>query len=262
MDYPLSTESTSGLLVWTAPSICSHTMSRTCTPNYPTQRSGRVSHQFLQWSFQYISGLAKSWLVNLRRRAVFQSHHQYDASRCVLVRRTDLLPAINFELDNTYLTVGGVTLRQTVGASMGGYLSPAMAMMTCMIAERNLHATLGADRRYIAGIRYMDDGTLALCVPHERPHLLNHLRAAALHCYPEGMICKVTGEGTSTRMLEQRIFVNGGKVHACHANKNGHALAGRMKPPFVSFLHSSASKRATSLQRMDQGRLCPHNFKH
>ena len=57
-------------------------------------------------------------------------------------------------------------------------------MMTYMLAERNLHATLGADRHYISGIRYMDDGTLVLTF--KRPHLLNHVRTAALHCYPEG----------------------------------------------------------------------------
>jgi hypothetical protein len=207
---------------------------------------------FLQWS-QTCRAAApdcaravrcNSWLVNLSKRTVCASRSQYDAARCVLIRLADIMPAIEFELQNIYFTVGAVTLRQTVGISMGGYLSPAMAMMTCIMAERHMYATLGADARFLHGIRYMDDGTLVIRVPRTAPALASRLMHAALHAYPRGMQCEITGMGQRTRMLEQRLVVRGNLVAAAHHNKNSAALFTRSPAEFVSFLPASASNGA------------------
>ena len=96
---------------------------------------GAAAH-FLQWTRRRSRVLRpKEWLVDVRRRRVYESRHQYDVSRCVRVRLSDLLDAVAFELDHIFFTVGDVTLQQQLGVSMGGYLSPAMAMMVCMVAE-------------------------------------------------------------------------------------------------------------------------------
>lgn len=206
----------------------------------------RAVTQFLQWHYdtrahppdQRSTRVPSSWLVHIGRRRVCASTRQYDASRCIVVRATDLLAAVEFELSNIFFTVGTVTLQQTVGISMGGYLSPAMAMITCMMAERNMAATLGADARFINGIRYMDDCTTILRTSD--PAMLARLRHIALHAYPEGLECEVTGEGRVTRMLEQQLRVHDGIVTAAHYNKNTAALLTGGTPPFVSFLPASA----------------------
>ena len=201
---------------------------------HPSIRSAAA--HFLQWFRGVHPRAPTEWLVDLRRRRVYASRHQFDAQRCVRVRVTDLLSAVAFELDNIYFNVGDVVLRQQLGISMGGYLSPAMAMMTCMVAERSLHRTLGADARFISGMRYMDDGGLVLRVPAGRPALLAHMRALALAAYPQGMQCIVTHEGQHCRMLEQEFTVRDGAVAVAHRNKNADALLRCQPPPFTSFL--------------------------
>jgi hypothetical protein len=195
---------------------------------------------FLQWFYRVHRRFSKAWLVDLRRRRVLVSKHQFNAQRCVRIRTADLLVAIDFELDNIYFSVGDVVLQQTLGISMGGYLSPAMAMMTCMMAERHMLRTLGADARYLGGIRYMDDATIAFRIPSRRHTLLAKLRAAALAAYPAGMVCEVTHEGQSCRMLEQQLFVVGDQIVAVHRNKNAEDFLQLRAPTFTSFLPASS----------------------
>ena len=200
-----------------------------------------ASAHFLQWSRSLSRRRSPSeWLVDVRRRRVYASRHQYDASRCVRIRLSDLLDAVAFELDNIFFTVGDVTLQQRLGVSMGGYLSPAMAMMTCMVAERRLHRTLGADAKYISGIRYMDDAALIFRIPRNTPLLLERLRACALSAYPQGMQCEVTFEGQRCRMLELDLSIHDGLIAVAHRNKNAEAFMTHQQPPFLSFLPFSS----------------------
>lgn len=55
------------------------------------------------------------------------------------------------------MAIGDTVLRQTAGVSVGGFPSPAMAMMVCIRAERALHASLGTDAKFFGVSRYIDD---------------------------------------------------------------------------------------------------------
>ena len=93
------------------------------------------------------------WDVHRRRRtAVPCTGRSKPPSGCIRISLPQLLPALLFELQHTFICVGDQVLQQTKGAAMGGFISPAMAMLVCIAAERRLHEHLGphvADR--IAG---------------------------------------------------------------------------------------------------------------
>ena len=65
---------------------------------------------------------------------------------------------IHMDLNNTFFTIGNVTLQQTKGVPMGSPLSPVLAIMVCAYYENTFFKTCSVDnRKRIEGIRYVDD---------------------------------------------------------------------------------------------------------
>jgi hypothetical protein len=65
---------------------------------------------------------------------------------------------IEMDLNNTFFTIGDITLQQTKGIPMGSPLSPVLAIMVCAYYENMFFKTCSTDeRKRIEGIRYVDD---------------------------------------------------------------------------------------------------------
>jgi hypothetical protein len=128
---------------------------------------------------------------------------------------------VMWELAHTYFWAGDCLLRQRIGLSMGGCCSPALAQILCIWGEHKMLSTLGADRRYIFGVRFMDDVSLA--VAQGKFHLVLKVLQ---ECYPNS--CILEGDlfpANAIRMLESEIYVaRNGKVVCKHINKNADAM--------------------------------------
>ena len=179
-----------------------------------------------------------AWDVHLRRRAVVPSTGcSATPPECTRVTLPLLLPALLFELRHTLITVGDQVLKQTRGAAMGGYMSPAMAMLVCIAAERCMHARLGPHvTQHIAGFRYVDDGVVVVCF--EEPALYTAVKTAVYAAYPAGMICEETAEGRIIDILEHRIILDTTDIHLLFRPKNFTAHLQHLPPPRVTFFPS------------------------
>lgn len=151
----------------------------------------------------------------------------------IRIEKKHLLPAVEFELNNIFMVVGTTVLQQTAGVPMGGFMSPALAMLVCMQAENKLHKDLGRDARLLAGARYMDDGSVIVKKASEAQY--KRIKEAVLSCYPEGMEALVTGDGLATDMLENRLVVTGDRVESYHRLKNSATLLRGEESVFTTF---------------------------
>jgi hypothetical protein len=139
-----------------------------------------------------------------------------------------LMQLSKFEIEHTFFKVGtSVILKQNVGLSMGGYLSPPLAMIMAMVAEYKWLSTLGVDERLITGVRYVDDG-LVVINSVDIMFILNIIGALLTTCYPEGLELEVTSVGFSCQMLECMIRSKNKRLSIWHYNKNAlSVLSGR-----------------------------------
>ncbi|GBG74756.1 hypothetical protein CBR_g19269 [Chara braunii] len=68
-----------------------------------------------------------------------------------------LMRYVQFDLENCYTVASAVVLRQIVGIPMGKPSSPPLACLMCAKSEWDFLSSLGSQRRYVAGLRFVDD---------------------------------------------------------------------------------------------------------
>jgi hypothetical protein len=121
------------------------------------------------------------------------------------------------EMTNMAFSCAGQLLLQTVGLAMGGYCSPGMAIIVCMMA-----------------VRYVDDVTVVIAKNPAARALLQDLVSHALP--PE---CELECEqplAASVRMLECTVVALDGGVLVTHHNKNGACLHQEGRQQFRKFV--------------------------
>jgi hypothetical protein len=152
---------------------------------------------------------------------------------------------VMWELAHTYFWAGDTLLRQLIGLSMGGCCSPVVAQILCIWGEYKWLSSLGADCRYISGVRFMDDVSLAIA--QGKLHLvISFLR----ECYPN--TCVLEGDlfpAASIRMLESEIYLtNDGSVVCKHLNKNTASMRLKFAQDIIRYTpYASASSRKVQL---------------
>ena len=178
---------------------------------------------------------ATTWDVHLRSHTVVPCTGKAKVpGGCVRTSLQHLLPALHYELQHTFVVVGTQVLRQTRGAAMGGYLSPAMAMLVCIAAERQMHMRLGPQlTNRFAGFRYVDDGVVIVCT--NSPAMYAAVKSAVYGAYPAGMICEETADGRIIDILEHRMLLDGRHIHLMFRPKNLPAHLAHTPPPRVTF---------------------------
>jgi hypothetical protein len=68
-----------------------------------------------------------------------------------------IIDIIEYDMNNVIFTLGNIFLRQINGIPMGGFISAPEAQLVCIYSEVQFHLSIGSDRHYISGSRYMDD---------------------------------------------------------------------------------------------------------
>lgn len=142
-----------------------------------------------------------------------------------------------WELDNNVFWAGNVLLKQRVGISMGGSCSPVLAQILCTWCEYTWLSSLGADARFVRGVRFMDDSTLFVAEGH------SHLVAGYQHgCFPPGCVLECDGAGVScVHMLESVVFVhNGNRLGCVHRNKNQTSILTLHTQHILRYVHARA----------------------
>lgn len=144
----------------------------------------------------------------------------------------DLLPFVQFELENLYFTLRSeVVLRQVIGAAMGGFTSPGCAQCVASVAEYHC-MRLFLRSGYIFAARYMDD-TLCILNLSALRRVRVPLRAVlrpAFHMYdPAGLEVELEAAGRSANVLSSTVDVTRG-VSCVFWNKNADfAATGRRR---------------------------------
>lgn len=161
----------------------------------------------------------------------------------------DLLQFVRFELENLYFSLGSqVTLRQIIGAAMGGFTSPGCAQAVASVAEyRCMRLFLRSG--FLFAARYMDD-TLCILNLSAMRRSRTPLRAVlhpAFHMYDAaGLEVELEAAGSSATVLSSAVDVSSG-VSCVFWNKNadfaasGQQRVRRLQPCLAQ---SRASQRA------------------
>lgn len=158
-----------------------------------------------------------------------------------------------WELDNNFFWAGNVLLKQSIGISMGGSCSPVLAQILCTWCEYTWLSSLGADARFIRGVRFMDDSTLFVVRGH------SHLAVAyQQHCFPAGCVLEGDTVGVSSvNMLESQVSVLSRNRLACvHVNKNQVSLFSHHKQHIMRYVHAHSGTAVSTKFHTACGVLC------
>jgi hypothetical protein len=126
-------------------------------------------------------------------RAQFTTNHSVD-SDCVIFTLDDLFSIIEFDLENTYTSIGNQLFKQHKGCPMGGLLSSFYANTTCAYHE-NTYLSTNPLAPHMWGIRQMDD--LTLFVAHTAGDPSIHANNASIlwqvknHVYKGGLKAEI-----------------------------------------------------------------------
>ncbi|GBG78719.1 hypothetical protein CBR_g27944 [Chara braunii] len=88
----------------------------------------------------------------------------------VSIRLKNLLKAVEFDLQHSFIRCGTRVMKQIFGIPMGKSTSPVLASITCAMAEERFLRALGTDRKLISGWRIMDDILLVAGLPSSGYH--------------------------------------------------------------------------------------------
>ena len=105
-------------------------------------------------------------------KASFTSNSITDENSVVFTL-ADLYSIIEFDLDNTYTTIGNQLFKQLKGCPMGGMLSSFYGNVTCAFHEHT-YLTHEPLAKHIWGIRQMDDLTLFIAHDLNDPNIEAH----------------------------------------------------------------------------------------
>ena len=171
-----------------------------------------------------------------------------------------IIELVNFDLSNALFTVGNTLLKQKQGAPIGGVMSTALAITTCVYSENCFLQTLGVDSRYLRVLRYVDDISGVIAIPrNEKNAWINALvlfRRLRDQCYPKELLLKpeVIENGTF-RFLETLTTISGSEICVKHYSKNAESIAAYGCQKFYTIQHSTSfspwrSKFGVAIARM------------
>lgn len=151
-------------------------------------------------------------------KAQFTTNNAVD-SECVIFNLNDLYTIIDFDLRNTYTTIGNQIFKQNEGCPMGGLLSSFYGNTTCAFHENNFLNNEPLARN-IWGIRQMDDLTLFIAHDKSDPKRItnnNYIRNQITNNVYKG--------GLEAEIQEPEIDTDGKYVHQfagheIHTHKN------------------------------------------
>jgi hypothetical protein len=168
------------------------------------------------------------------RKCQLSLHGNCGSQRYFKLTLRQIFDLAKLEMTSMAFTCAGQLLLQTVGLAMGGYCSPGMAIIVCMMHERAWAISRRVRSTQLLAVRYVDDVTVVISDTPASRVLLADLVQNALP--PE---CELECEqplAASARMLECSIAVVDGRLLITHHNKNGASLQQEGQQRFRKFV--------------------------
>jgi hypothetical protein len=151
-------------------------------------------------------------------RAQFTTNNAVD-SDCIIFNLNDLFEIVDFDLQNTYTTIGNQIFKQNDGCPMGGLLSSFYGNTTCAYHE-NMFLNTDPLSNDIWGIRQMDDLTLFIAHNKNDPNtkrdndrIRNHIQN---NVYRGGLEAEIQEPDHDT----DGKFIHQFAGHEIHTHKN------------------------------------------
>lgn len=148
------------------------------------------------------------------------------------IRVKDIIKIVEFDLNNCYIKIGEIVLKQRWGVPMGSPLSPVLVIVICTKYEVTFMETLGRDNR-LRVKRYIDD---VWCVGKyrrestiERQDTFRAITDLKSHCYHPRMVLETEGISEVAEFLECKIEKREGKWRCEYRVKNREREESRMK---------------------------------
>jgi hypothetical protein len=138
---------------------------------------------------------------------------------------TQIFEIVSFDIRSAVFTLGSHLFLQKSGAPIGGVLSTAEAIATCVHAEHVWHSSLGVDAMFIRVVRYVDD--LIGVAVFDNKSEVSRVRAQTLvqqlqsSCYPDGLVLqREQFQNKSVVFLEAKVHVSANKITVSHHSTN------------------------------------------
>lgn len=150
----------------------------------------------------------------------------------VELRLRDVIRVVEFDLNNCYIRIGKVMLKQKWGVPMGSPLSPVLAVLICTKYERVFIESLRCDRN-LKVKRYIDDvwcvGKYLSESATERQDTLSAMVDLKSFCYHPRMVLETEGVKEWADFLEARIERRGKEWRCEYRVKNVEREEGGLK---------------------------------
>eukprot|EP00026_Physarum_polycephalum_P003471 Phypoly_transcript_03483.p1 GENE.Phypoly_transcript_03483~~Phypoly_transcript_03483.p1 ORF type:complete len:357 (-),score=31.02 Phypoly_transcript_03483:258-1328(-) len=194
--------------------------------NMYTELPHREIMEAIEWLIERVKGKIRGckWLrVEKKGRGGGGFGRGEKKKGFVEMKIEDIIKVVMFDLNNCYIRLGKVIVKQGWGIPMGSPLSPILAIVICVKYEVVFLGTLGVDNR-LKVKRYMDDvwmiGRYARGCKEEREEISKVVRDFRMFCYHERM--EIETEGTQERVdfLECTIERREGKWECEYRVKN------------------------------------------
>ena len=132
---------------------------------------------------------------------------------------------VKFHVGSAYFKVGEMILLQKAGVPIGGVLSTALAVATCVYSETSFLKALGPDLKNLRVIRYVDDITGLVAFLANDPTSFIQAQNLVLklqnECYPEELVLKTEPiQKGKYKFLETITTVQGNTIKLRHLSKN------------------------------------------
>ena len=151
-----------------------------------------------------------------------------------------IVQTVIFDLQNSYCTVGDRVNRQIKGIPMGSPLSPALAIITCMRAEKEFISSIATDSQYLRGSRWMDDLLITIIRTEENSKRMNEIEHRIKTIYPN-MTLELEKQVDDSKFLESRIRLElDNRVNLTYYNKNKEAIQKNDELVFRTMMHRSS----------------------
>lgn len=158
---------------------------------------------------------------------------------------TQIRGVVHFDVGSAYFSVGDTILLQKAGAPIGGVLSTALAVSTCVYTEIMFVESLGVDSRRLRVIRYVDDITVLIAILRNDPESL--IKAQELYqnlkvnCYPKELVLKPENiNNGSFKFLETLTTVRGNTIRVRHFSKNTQHIKNNGNQKFYCIQHAQS----------------------
>jgi hypothetical protein len=151
-------------------------------------------------------------------RAQFTTNNVID-SECTIFNLNDLFEIVDFDLNNTYTSIGDQIFKQNDGCPMGGLLSSFYGNTTCAFHE-NSFLTTEPLARNIWGVRQMDD--LTLFIVHEKHDPNTHKNNARIRNTIQNEVYRggLEAEIQEPELDTQHKYIHQFAGHEIHTHKN------------------------------------------